>query len=171
MSKRYLLQYIDTDNNQHHHQQQQQQQQDANTSLSRSSNCPGEDGMPGHVTSRTTPPGECWAWHAFSVRLLDPTDYRYRACHTGSLTLCLKAVVLRRYCNMVEWLWWNWSLDDQLASFGALMPLVGWLGHLTCSAIDHYGAASTFHDHTICETRFSVLCISCLELTTENCSQ
>jgi len=30
-------------------------------------------------------------------------------------------------------------------------------------AIDHYGAASTFHDDSICETRFSVLCTSCLE--------
>jgi len=38
-------------------------------------------------------------------------------------------------------------------------------------AIDHYGAALTFHDDNICETRFSVLCTSCLELTTQNCSQ
>jgi len=38
-------------------------------------------------------------------------------------------------------------------------------------AIDHYGAVSTFHDDNICETRFSMLCASCLELTTENCSQ
>ena len=30
---------------------------------------------------------------------------------------------------------------------------------------------STFHDDNICETRFSMLCASCLELTTENCSQ
>jgi len=37
-------------------------------------------------------------------------------------------------------------------------------------AIDHYGAASTFHDDNICETRFSILCTSCLELTTKNCS-
>ena len=36
---------------------------------------------------------------------------------------------------------------------------------------DHYGAVSTFHDDNICETRFSMLCTSCLELTTENCSQ
>jgi len=62
MSKRYLLQYIDTDSNHHHHHQQQQQQQEANTSLSRSSSCPVEDRMPGHVTARTTPPGECTAW-------------------------------------------------------------------------------------------------------------
>jgi len=27
------------------------------------------------------------------------------------------------------------------------------------------------HDDNICETRFSMLCASCLELTTENCSQ
>ena len=32
-------------------------------------------------------------------------------------------------------------------------------------AIDHYGAVSTFHDDSICETRFSMLCTSCLELT------
>ena len=38
-------------------------------------------------------------------------------------------------------------------------------------AIDHYDAVSTFHDDSICETRFSMLCASCLELTTENCSQ
>jgi len=38
-------------------------------------------------------------------------------------------------------------------------------------AIDHYGAASTFHDDNICETRFSMHCTSCLELTTANCSQ
>ena len=38
-------------------------------------------------------------------------------------------------------------------------------------AIDHYGAVSTFHDDDICETRFSMLCISCLEHTTANCSQ
>ena len=30
---------------------------------------------------------------------------------------------------------------------------------------------STFHDDNICETRFSMLCTSCLELTTANCSQ
>ena len=34
-------------------------------------------------------------------------------------------------------------------------------------AIDHYGAVSTFHDDDICETRFSMLCTSCLELITE----
>ena len=28
-----------------------------------------------------------------------------------------------------------------------------------------------FHHHDICETRFSMLCTSCLELTTANCSQ
>jgi len=33
------------------------------------------------------------------------------------------------------------------------------------------GAVSTFHDDNICETRFSTLCASCLELTTDNCSQ
>jgi len=38
-------------------------------------------------------------------------------------------------------------------------------------AIDHYGAASTFHSDNICETRFSMLCTSCLELTAENYSQ
>jgi len=38
-------------------------------------------------------------------------------------------------------------------------------------AIDHYDAVSTFHDDNICETRFSMLCTSCLELTTKNCSQ
>ena len=38
-------------------------------------------------------------------------------------------------------------------------------------AIDHYGAVSTFDDDNICETRFSMLCASCLELTTENCSR
>jgi len=38
-------------------------------------------------------------------------------------------------------------------------------------AIDHYGAVSTFHDDNIGETCFSMLCTSCLELTTENCSQ
>ena len=38
-------------------------------------------------------------------------------------------------------------------------------------AIDHYDAVSTFHDDNICETRFSMLCTSCLELTTANCSQ
>ena len=38
-------------------------------------------------------------------------------------------------------------------------------------AIDRYGAVSTFHDDNICETRFSMLCTSCLELTTANCSQ
>jgi len=40
-------------------------------------------------------------------------------------------------------------------------------------AIDHYeyGAVSTFHDDNICETRFSMLCTSCLELAAENCSQ
>jgi len=38
-------------------------------------------------------------------------------------------------------------------------------------AIDHYGAVSTFHDDNICENHFSMLCASCLELTTENCSQ
>ena len=38
-------------------------------------------------------------------------------------------------------------------------------------AIDHYGTVSTFHDDNICETRFSMLCTSCLELTTANCSQ
>ena len=38
-------------------------------------------------------------------------------------------------------------------------------------AIDHYGAVSTFHDDNICETRFSMLCTSCQELTTANCSQ
>jgi len=38
-------------------------------------------------------------------------------------------------------------------------------------AIDHYDALSTFHDDNICETRFSMLCTSCLELTTKNCSQ
>jgi len=38
-------------------------------------------------------------------------------------------------------------------------------------AIDHYGTASTFHDDNICETRFSMLCTSSLELTTKNCSQ
>ena len=32
-------------------------------------------------------------------------------------------------------------------------------------AIDHYGAVSTFHDDNICETRFSMHCTSCLELT------
>ena len=37
--------------------------------------------------------------------------------------------------------------------------------------IDHYGAVSTFHDDNICETRFLMLYTSCLELTTENCSQ
>ena len=37
--------------------------------------------------------------------------------------------------------------------------------------IDHYGAVSTFHNDNICETRFSMLCTSCLELTTENSSQ
>ena len=37
--------------------------------------------------------------------------------------------------------------------------------------IDHCSAVSTFHDDNICETRFLVLCTSCLELTTENCSQ
>ena len=37
-------------------------------------------------------------------------------------------------------------------------------------AIDHYGAVSTFHDDNIRETRFSMLCTSCLELTTANCS-
>jgi len=36
-------------------------------------------------------------------------------------------------------------------------------------AIDHYDAVSTFHDDDFCETRFSMLCTSCLELTTENC--
>ena len=35
--------------------------------------------------------------------------------------------------------------------------------------IDHYGAVSTFHGN-ICETRFSMLCTSCLELSTANCS-
>ena len=34
----------------------------------------------------------------------------------------------------------------------------------------HYDAVSTFHDD-ICETRFSMLCTSCLELITANCSQ
>ena len=34
-------------------------------------------------------------------------------------------------------------------------------------AIDHYDAVSTFHDDNICETRFSMLCASCLELTTD----
>jgi len=38
-------------------------------------------------------------------------------------------------------------------------------------AIDHYGAVSTFRDDNICETCFSMLCTSCLELTTANCSQ
>ena len=38
-------------------------------------------------------------------------------------------------------------------------------------AIDHYDAVSTFHDDDFCETRFSMLCTSCLELTTANCSQ
>jgi len=38
-------------------------------------------------------------------------------------------------------------------------------------AIDHYGAVSTFYDDNICETRFSMLCTSYLELTIENCSQ
>ena len=38
-------------------------------------------------------------------------------------------------------------------------------------AIDHCNAVSTFHDNNICETRFSMLCTSCLELTTTNCSQ
>ena len=39
-------------------------------------------------------------------------------------------------------------------------------------AIDHYDAVSTFHDNNIRETRFSMLCTSCLvQLTTENCSQ
>jgi len=28
-----------------------------------------------------------------------------------------------------------------------------------------------FHDDNICEKRFSMLCTSCLELTTANCSQ
>ena len=41
----------------------------------------------------------------------------------------------------------------------------------TWVVIDHYGAVSTFHDDNICETRFSMLCTSCLELTTANCSQ
>jgi len=35
-------------------------------------------------------------------------------------------------------------------------------------AIDHYGAVPTFHDDNICETRFSMLFASCLELTTES---
>jgi len=38
-------------------------------------------------------------------------------------------------------------------------------------AIDHYGAVSTFRDNNICKMRFSMLCTSCLELTTENRSQ
>jgi len=41
----------------------------------------------------------------------------------------------------------------------------------TAKKLDHYGAASTFYDDNICETRFMVLCTSCLEFTTENCSQ
>ena len=44
--------------------------------------------------------------------------------------------------------------------------------HYTNSSkhMTHYGAVSTFHDDDICETRFSMLCTSCLELTTENYS-
>jgi len=35
-------------------------------------------------------------------------------------------------------------------------------------AIDHYNTVSTFHDDNICETCFSMLCTSCLELTSES---
>jgi len=36
-------------------------------------------------------------------------------------------------------------------------------------AIGHYDTVSTFHDNDFCESRLSMLCSGCLELTTENC--
>ena len=83
--------------------------------------------------------------------------------------LCVYACV--RACVCV---WWHGSADIQSPQhLDAFVPATPNQGSRTRPkpAIDHYGAVSTFHDDNICETRFSMLCTSCLELTTANCSQ
>jgi len=65
----------------------------------------------------------------------DLTVFWIGFCLTGPISLCLDSFLYMYYCmhaqdcNMVRWIWWDWSL-----SLGLLLPSVlwhCWLGHLT----------------------------------------
>jgi len=70
------------------------------------------------------------------------------------------------------------ALGVSMATTSAALADCGWLSACTvtnelCVVTYTHNrvVVSTFHDDNIRETRISMLCASCLELTTANCSQ
>ena len=58
---------------------------------------------------------------------------------------------------------WEWGVNGN-----EVVEMGGNLYEKSVPAHLYYDAVSAFHNEDFCETRFSMLCTGCLELTTEN---
>jgi len=96
---------------------------------------------------------------SFSKHQDDPTLAHCRGCYTG----CPFSSG-----SITKWLCWH-SKSAAPQPHRTRKPNTGSRTRPQ-PAIEQYGIASTFHDDNIRETCFSMLCTSCLKLTTENCS-